>query len=74
LRPIADRKDLQSRHGKCLLSIHCWAGKQQTLVMRPHMGQGRPVVRFNTGPLYAVHSDGTKKYDGDVLHMWVPRR
>ncbi|HCG00402.1 MAG TPA: hypothetical protein DEV93_07630 [Chloroflexi bacterium] len=47
---------------------------QQTLVKRPHMDQGRPVVRFNTGPLYAVHSDGTKKYDGDVLHMWVPRR
>lgn len=34
----------------------------------------RPVLRFNTGPLYEVQSDGSKSYKGEVLHTWVPRR
>lgn len=31
----------------------------------------RPVIRFNTGPLY---SEEGERLDGEVLHAWVPRR
>jgi hypothetical protein len=31
----------------------------------------RPVIRFNSGPLYSAEGD---RLDGDVLHTWVPRR
>lgn len=31
----------------------------------------RPVIRFNTGPLYSPEGE---LLAGDVLHMWVPRR
>lgn len=34
----------------------------------------RPIVRFNTGPLYEPGPDGTNLYKGEMLHMWVPRR
>ena len=34
----------------------------------------RPVIRFNTGPLYEKRPDGTTVYRGEVLHTWVPRR
>jgi hypothetical protein len=34
----------------------------------------RPVLRFNTGPLYEKRPDGTVVYRGEVLHAWVPRR
>jgi uncharacterized protein DUF4238 len=45
-----------------------------TLIEAPHMAERRPVVRFNTGPLYERQPDGTTEYQGEVLHMWVPRR
>jgi hypothetical protein len=34
----------------------------------------RPTMRFNSGPLLRRLSDGTTVEDGEVLHMWVPRR
>lgn len=34
----------------------------------------RPTMRFNTGPLLRQLPDGTTIEDGEVLHMWVPRR
>lgn len=34
----------------------------------------RPVMRFNTGPLYEEGPDGTLIHKGEVLHTWVPRR
>lgn len=34
----------------------------------------RPTLRFNTGPLLRQQPDGTTLEDGEVLHMWVPRR
>jgi Protein of unknown function (DUF4238) len=34
----------------------------------------RPVLRFNTGPLYEKQPDGSIVYRGEVLHTWVPRR
>lgn len=34
----------------------------------------RPVLRFNTGPLYETQADRTILYQGEVLHTWVPRR
>lgn len=34
----------------------------------------RPVLRFNTGPLIRQQPDGSTTRDGEVMHMWVPRR
>jgi hypothetical protein len=34
----------------------------------------RPVLRFNTGPLYEKQPDGSVVYRGEVLPTWVPRR
>lgn len=34
----------------------------------------RPVMRFNTGPLYREQDDGTLVSDSEILHTWVPRR
>lgn len=34
----------------------------------------RPVMRFNSGPLYREQPDGTLVSDGEMLHSWVPRR
>jgi hypothetical protein len=34
----------------------------------------RPVLRFNTGPLYEKQPDGSTIYRGEMLHAWVPRR
>jgi hypothetical protein len=35
----------------------------------------RPVVRFNTGPMFVPGPDGSMIRTGtEVLHMWVPRR
>jgi Protein of unknown function (DUF4238) len=36
----------------------------------PHLTSDRPVIRFNSGPLY---KDG-KRQDGEIIHSWVPRR
>lgn len=38
------------------------------------LGPKRPVLRFNTGPLYEKQPDGSVVYRGEVLHTWVPRR
>jgi hypothetical protein len=38
------------------------------------LAERRPVVRFNTGPLYEKQPDGTTLYRGEVIHAWVPRR
>jgi hypothetical protein len=34
----------------------------------------RPVMRFNSGPLFVEQPDGTLASDTEVLHTWVPRR
>lgn len=34
----------------------------------------RPTLRFNSGPLVRARPDGRTVEDGEVLHMWVPRR
>ncbi len=34
----------------------------------------RPVIRFNTGPLIVLGSDGRKVREGEALQMWIPRR
>jgi hypothetical protein len=34
----------------------------------------RPVLRFNSGPLYERGPDGIDVYKGDVIHAWVPRQ
>ena len=34
----------------------------------------RPTLRFNTGPLLRRLPDGTSIEEGEVLHLWVPRR
>lgn len=34
----------------------------------------RPTLRFNTGPLLRSLDDGRTVEDGEILHMWVPRR
>jgi hypothetical protein len=38
------------------------------------LAERRPAVRFNTGSLREVLPDGTSRYGGEVLHVWVPRR
>jgi hypothetical protein len=38
------------------------------------VSERRPVLRFHTGPLYAKQLDGSAKYEGELLHLWVPRR
>jgi hypothetical protein len=40
------------------------------LPLAPH----RPVLRFNSGPLYERGPDGKDVYKGEVKHSWVPRR
>lgn len=34
----------------------------------------RPVMRFNSGPLYREQPDGTLVPEGEVIHSWAPRR
>ena len=38
------------------------------------LARTRPVVRFNTGPLYEHGPNGEPVYQGEVLHLWTPRR
>lgn len=33
----------------------------------------RPTLRFNLGPGYRVHPDGTEEAMGEIFHMWVQR-
>lgn len=46
------------------------ARRINALPLAPH----RPVLRFNTGPLYERSPDGQDVYKGEVIHAWVPRR
>lgn len=46
------------------------AGRINALTLAPH----RPVLRFDTGPLYERSPDGQEVYTGEVIHTWVPRR
>ena len=46
----------------------------QRQLLQPQMMSHRPVLRFNTGPLYERQPDGTTVHKGEVLHTWVPRR
>lgn len=45
-------------------------GRINALALVPH----RPVLRFDTGPLYERSPDGKQVYKGEVIHTWVPRR
>jgi len=45
-----------------------------SLIEAPRMAERRPVLRFNTGPLYVSQLDGPSEYGGEVLHLWVQRR
>lgn len=47
---------------------------RRSLLEAVPLAERRPVLRFNTGPLYQERPDGAKEYKGEVLHMWVPRR
>lgn len=47
---------------------------QRALVERLDLPGRRPTLRFNTGPLLRQLPDGTTVEDGEVLHVWVPRR
>jgi Protein of unknown function (DUF4238) len=38
------------------------------------LDEWRPVVRFNTGPLFVYGPGGKKVREGEALQMWVPRR
>jgi hypothetical protein len=37
----------------------------------PELTGDRPVIRFNSGPLYSAEGE---RLEGEVLHTWVPRR
>ena len=45
-----------------------------TVLDAPRLDTWRPVVRFNTGPLFVYGEGGKKVREGEVLQMWVPRR
>lgn len=47
---------------------------QRARVAQLELPPRRPTLRFNTGPLLRRQPDGTTIEDGEVLHMWVPRR
>lgn len=47
---------------------------EQTRVALLDLPDRRPVLRFNTGPLMREQPDGSAAEDGEVMHMWVPRR
>lgn len=38
------------------------------------LDEWRPVIRFNVAPLFANGPGSNLQAQGDVLHMWVPRR
>lgn len=45
-------------------------GRMEALPLVTH----RPVLRFNSGPLYEKGAYGKSVYKGDMIHAWVPRR
>lgn len=47
---------------------------QRTRVEQLQLPVRRPTLRFNTGPLLLQLPDGRTVEDGEMLHMWVPRR
>lgn len=47
---------------------------RRSLLQAAPLAERRPILRFNTGPLYERRPDGTTEYRGEVLHVWVPRR
>lgn len=47
---------------------------QRTRVEQLQLPVRRPILRFNTGPLLRQLPDGRTVEDGEVLHLWVPRR
>lgn len=47
---------------------------QRARVEQLQLPTRRPILRFNTGPLLRKLPDGRTVEDGEVLHMWVPRR
>lgn len=47
---------------------------RRSQVERARLDKRRPVIRFNTGPLIVTGPDGRKVREGEVLHVWVPRR
>jgi hypothetical protein len=47
---------------------------EMTRAMQLELPVKRPTLRFNTGPLRRRLPGGRSVGDGDVLHMWVPRR
>ncbi len=48
--------------------------KQRSLVLAPRLAERGPRLRFHTGPMYVQQPDGTTKRQGEVLHLWTPRR
>lgn len=48
--------------------------RERARVDRLDLPRKRPVLRFNVGPLIRESSDGTEAIDGEVLHLWIPRR
>jgi hypothetical protein len=47
---------------------------QRSLILAPPLTGRGPRLRFHTGPLYKRQQDGTTKREGEVLHIWTPRR
>lgn len=47
---------------------------QRSRVEQLELPSRRPTMRFNSGPLLRQLSNGSTVEDGEVLHMWVPRR
>jgi hypothetical protein len=78
-RPAAKRITTD-RVDQCNLDV--LATCYQFAVGRPRSGRWiedaklrvhHPVLRFDTGPLYERQPDGSEIYQGEVMHMWVPR-
>ena len=47
---------------------------QQSRVSQLDLPVRRPVLRFNTGPLFREQPNASTIQDGEVMHVWVPRR
>jgi len=47
---------------------------QRSLLLAPPLAARGPRLRFHTGPMYVQQPDGTTKRQGELLHIWTPRR
>ena len=47
---------------------------QQARVAQLDLPERRPVLRFSTGPLIREKADGSTIEEGELMHVWVPRR